>query len=356
MSFILRILFTGLVTFVPSSDGKEVTVLLLNVPPSCHLSDGSPLAGHKPLLIARAGSCSGDCTTSDSAIAQHLFPDQSSTVAADSLSDAVGGGSAWQLAGSDISIVKSSSSAADLPALSITTGVRGTSGGQPLPIPTTATERTDFSWVADLDDICPTCTLNSDVVGATPPPIVAARLHLRSGNLFTWSVARIGSNVTPVHFNRLDGTGSSSSYSQSIASWVGVDIAVTGDSIELVDSKLDSSSTRSMTLSPDTDGKVEIAVLNLPSVVPPASSANDRPQVGKHFEMYYELMNTPPAIATRLVPRAGAASSSTTYSSVAWSTVHPSTNIGSTLLSSLRLDVGRGAYDRTLCPPTQSGP
>ena len=42
-------------------------------------------------------------------------------------------------------------------------------------------------------------------------------------------VARIGSNVTPVHFQRLDGTGGASSYSQAIASWVGAEIEVSGE-------------------------------------------------------------------------------------------------------------------------------
>ena len=48
--------------------------------------------------------------------------------------------------------------------------------------------------------------------------------ELRSGKVFTYSVARIGGNVTPVHFQRLDGTGNASAYSQAIASWVGAEI------------------------------------------------------------------------------------------------------------------------------------
>jgi hypothetical protein len=106
-----------------------------------------------------------------------------------------------------------------------------------------------------------------------------------------------------------------------------------------------------MTLSPDADGKVEVAVLNLPPFVPPASPANNLPEVGKHFEMYYELAQTPPASETRLVPRAGAAASVGTYPVVEWQTIHPQTELWSDLLNQLRLDAGRGPYDRLLCPP-----
>ena len=54
MSFILKLFFTGLMAFVPSEDGKEMTVLLLNVNHNYQSSDGSSLPHHKPLLIARA--------------------------------------------------------------------------------------------------------------------------------------------------------------------------------------------------------------------------------------------------------------------------------------------------------------
>ena len=36
-SFILKLFFTGLMAFVPSQDGKEVTVLLLNVDHDYHI-------------------------------------------------------------------------------------------------------------------------------------------------------------------------------------------------------------------------------------------------------------------------------------------------------------------------------
>lgn len=350
MTFLLRILFTGLIAFVRSDDGKELTVLLLNADHQ-QMSDGSEMAQHKPLLVARAGSCTGQCTTDDSDIAQFLYEDQSSTTAVESLQAAVGGGAAWDLTGSDLSVVKGASTDPDLPGLSIQTGTRAVVDGVPAIIPTTAAERSDFSWVADVQQTCPDCTFDPNVVGAQPPTgVVVARLHLRSGNAFTYSVARIGANVTPVHFQRLDGEGDVSSYSQAVATWVAADIQVSGDSIEIDDAGGEG---RTMTLSPDESGKIEIAVLNLPPFVPPASPSDDTPEVGKHFEAFYNLMVDPPDPDTRLVPFAGAAPSAPSYPEVDWHSIHPSEELWSDLLNSLRLNIGRTAYDRILCPPGQ---
>src|SRR5437016_4472744 len=157
-SFILRILFSGLIVFVPSQDGHQVTVLLLNVPHNHQLSDGSTLADHKPLLLARAGGCSGDCATRDADIAQFLFADQSVAEAADALEAAVAGGGAWALSGSEVTVQKGSGSDPDLPQLSIRRNVRDGI------IPTTSAEREDFSWVADLTQICADgCPLDASI-------------------------------------------------------------------------------------------------------------------------------------------------------------------------------------------------
>ncbi|HEX6099183.1 MAG TPA: hypothetical protein VF432_22915 [Thermoanaerobaculia bacterium] len=342
MSFIAKILFTGLMAFVPNENGTEVTVLLLNADQH-HTSDGAAMQAHTPIVYVRAGGCSGSCVTNNATIAGFSFRDQSPSVALDSLADALGNGSAWLISGSDLTV-----QGGNLPALNIVDGVRGTDV-----IPTTSTQRGDFSWIASLSDLCGSgCTLDSDVFDAVPPSIVAARFTIDSGELSTFSVARLGSDVTPVHFKRLDGTGNTSAYVQAVSSWVGVDIEVPGSSIQLVETKHDNSTGRSMTLTPDSSGQVEIAVINLPPFVPPASSNNNAPQVGKHFEMYYELLDSPPARETRLVPRAGAPSG-TTVPQVSWSTVHPTTAVYSELLNRLRMDAGRSLYDRTICPPTR---
>jgi len=339
--------------FIPNENGTEVTVLLLNSD-HYHTSDGSAMQAHKPIVFARAGGCSGACVDDDTAIAGFTFRDLAASAALDSLAYALGNGngSAWVISGSDIAVQKSSG-AANLPALKILDDVRGTVNGQPEIIPTTSASRRDFSWIPAMQQLCSSgCTIDSALFDTVPPGIVAARFKIDSGDLYTWSIARLGSDVTPVQFKRLDGTGSTSSYVQAITSWMALDVEVTGDSIDFVETKHDGSTGRTMTLSPDENGKVEVAVVNLPPFVPPASSNNDAPQVGKHFEMYYDLLETPPAREARLVPRAGAPSG-TTVPQVSWTSVHPSGAVTSELLSRLRLEPGRSLYDRVLCPPVK---
>lgn len=354
MEFILRILFSGLIVFVPSEDKQEVTVLLLNVGHAHELSDTSTLDVHKPLMVARAGSCTGDCSNDDPAIAQYLYSDQSQSAALDSLENAVDGGAAWLLAGSELSIRKGSTSDPDLPSLVLVDDARGSVNGVPQIIPTNSAEREDISWVADLKKICQTgCNIDTAMVEAeVPPGVIAARMRLRTGRMFTWSIARIGSNITPVNFKRLDGTGNASPYSQAIATWVGVDVNVSGDSIEIVEEKFNGDPGRSMKLSPAEDENVEIAVLNLPPFTPPTAPYSANPGVGKHFEIYYEVTQTPPAPEARRVPRAGAVAGAPSYPEVEWHSIHPQETLWSELLNQLRLDVGRTVAEQILCPPS----
>lgn len=355
MEFILRILFSGLIVFVPSEDKQEVTVLLLNSGHAHEMSDGSTLDIHKPLLIARAGACTGDCTTDDPDIAQFLYSDKSLTEAMDALETAVAGGAAWQLAGSELSLRKGSAADPELPSLVLRDDARSSVNGVAQIIPTTSTEREDFNWVADLKKICQTgCNIDTAMLDAQPPAgLIAARLRLRTGKIFTYSIARIGSNITPVHFSRLDGSGSASPYSQAVATWVGADVAVSGSSVEIVEEKFNGSAGRSMKLSPGEDGRVEIAVLNLPPFTPPTAPYSATPGVGKHFEMYYEVTQNPPAPASRLLPHAGALPGAPAYPEVEWHSIHPQETLWSELMNRLRLDVGRTVAEQLLCPPAQ---
>ena len=352
-SILVKIFFTGLMAFIPNENGTEITVLLLNAN-HYHTSDGAAMQPHQSVLYARAGNCSGACVPDDTAIAGSTFRDLSPAAALDSLVHALGDGSAWLLAGSDIAVRKSSG-AANLPALQIRNDVRGTANGQPQVIPTTSGERGDYSWIPALQPLCANgCTFDSGLLANVPPDIVAARFKINSGELYTYAIARLASSdVTPVQFKRLDGTGNASAYVQAVASWVGLDIEVTGDSIDFVETRHDGGTGRTMTLSPDASGKVEVAVVNLPPFVPPVSSNNDAPQVGKHFEIYYELLQNPPARETRLVPRTA---SGVSVPQVSWTSVHPSNVVTSELLNRLRFEPGRSLYDRVICPPVKPDP
>ena len=350
MDFILRLLFSGLMVFVPNEDGTELDVLLLNVDHAYQSSDGTSIGHHKAMILANAGSCTGTCPTGDAEIAEFFFPDQSATVAVDSLETALAGGGAWVLDGSQLTLRKGNANAAELPALIFRDGVRTTF------IPTTSTEREDYTWLASLKQICgtPCNDLNADVLAAQPPSgLVAARFRLRSGNVFTYSVAKIGSNVTPVHFKRLDGQGSVSPYSQAVAGWMGADVAITGENVEIVETGFDGSAGRTMKLAPDASDRVEVAVVNLPPIVPPTGPFTGTPDPGKHFEAFYNVVETPPASETRLVPYPGPADPNASYSQVTWQSVHPQSALYSPLLNGLRIDIGRTLSEPVLCPPSR---
>ncbi|HEX7152511.1 MAG TPA: hypothetical protein VF618_13570 [Thermoanaerobaculia bacterium] len=337
--------------FIPSDNGQQLDVVLLNVKHAHHLSDGSPLGKHNSMLISRAGTCTGDCPTNDGTTAQLIFPDKTLTQAQAALVDATSGGGAWILNGSHLTVQKGGSNAPALPGLTWRTGVRPVVNGVPAAYPTTATEREDYSWLADMQQICGSgCTFDADLIGSNPPEdLVVACFRLRSGKAYTYSVGRIGDNVLPVKFKRLDGSGTATS-AQAVATWVGVDIEVSGDSIEIVEEKFDATGGRSMKLTPDANDRVELAVLNLPPFVPPASASTLAPQAGKHFEAFYDLLTTAPAKDARLVPIADNATS------VNWALVHPHSSVNaSPLLAKLRLDISRGPYDRLLCPPVGGG-
>ena len=349
MSFIVRILFSGLIALVPNEDRTELDVLLLNVDHIHQLSDGTSLPPHTPLVLARAGNCTGDCPTQDLGIARVLNSDKSDAVALDSLAYAVSGGGAWKLSGSALALQKGSPTAADLPPLVLSSGTRASVNGQLLSIPTTPAEREDLTWVANPKLIAPGFTFNPSVLGANPPAgLVAARFRLRGGKVFTYSIARIGTNVTPVHFKRADGGGTVSPYSQAVATWVAADIEVNGSDIQLVEEKFDGSAGRSMTLSPDANGKIEIAMINLPPYAPAETTST--PGAGKHFDVYYDLAQNAVASENRLVPFTGAAPGAGQYPTVAWSSIHPQGQY-SELLNRLRMNAGRTIDEKILCPP-----
>lgn len=350
--FILRIFFSGLIALRPSSDGREVTVLLLHTPHEYALADGTSLAHHMPLVVTRAASCEGTCITENhAAIAQFLYSNKTSQDAVTALNGAILGGGAWQLASSDLALNGPTDP------LNILTNVRGrTETGALQLVPTTPAEREDISWVADMTDVAPsTQGFKAAVTSDEPPPgcLVVARLRLTSGKLFTYSLVKIDGKARPVHFRKPTGDGPEAAYTQAVANWVSAEIQVPGDSVEIVDQNFsDPSKRRSMKLHPQ-DGVVEMAILNLPPFQAPAPDAPSTiPAPGQHFQIYYDLVKTPPARADRLVPFATSASSNDPQ--VDWGTLHPRQAMWSNLLEQLNLSPrGKTPYDLALCPITK---
>ncbi|MEA2342096.1 MAG: hypothetical protein QOF63_265 [Thermoanaerobaculia bacterium] len=344
--FILRIFFSGLIAFVPSTDGKELTVLLVNTPHQYALAGGTTLAHHRAMVLGRGGRCEGDCVTNDhQSIAEFFFANLTQSQAVRALNQTIGGGGAWEVAGADLTLT------GPREPLAVRTGVRRAENGTPHAVPATPEEREDFSWVPSLKEILPsTGGLKQGLTGkkAPPPGLVVARLRLRSGKVFTYSVINVDAKARPIHF-RASENGTEAPYSQALANWVEAEIHVPGDVVEIIEKSFsDPKRTRSMKLHPE-QGLVEMAVVNLPPFVAPSpDAARPAPAPGQHFQAFYLLAKTPPAAEKRLVPHL-ALEPLASDPQVDWAPLHP--RVWSELLEQLGMAPrGKGPYDLTLCP------
>jgi hypothetical protein len=352
MEFVLRIFFSGLITFVPSSDGKELNVVLIDTPHEYTMAGDATLAHHRPLLLARAATCENACRGEDyGSIAQYLYANKTATEAQSALNSALLGGGAWELAGSELKLVGPQEP------LVIRKGVRGKDDNDvPDLVPTTVEEREDFTWVADLGALAPNSGgLKAALSGDDDPgDLVVARLKLRSGTVMTYSVIKIDEKARPVHFRKPSGQGPDAPYTQALANWVEAKIHISGTSLEIVDTEFAAPRrTRKMTLHPQ-EGFIELAVLNLPPYVTPDPNAPaPSPQPGQHFQIYYDFFNTPPAQADRLIPHQALVPSAA-EPQTEWSALHPRLTIWSDLLEQLGLSPrGKGPYEVALCPITR---
>lgn len=349
--FALRIFFGGLIAFLSSLDGAELTVVMIHTPNGYTLSDGTALAHHRPLLLARAATCQGACRTDDpESIARFFYPNKTLAQACLSLGGALLGGSAWQLSGAELSLEGPKGT------LQIRTGARGRhENGALYRVPLTAAEREDFSWVADISELAPETEGydKSLIASGNPGNRVAARLRLRSGKVVTYSVIRIDAKARPVHFRSASGEGTNAPYAQALANWVEATIHVPGDSLRIVEQSFtDPARKRTMQLYPR-NGVMEIALLNFPPIEMPSPEETDsKPGPRRPFEIYYDLVKTPPAHAERLVPFLLPPSALDPQTD--WSTLHPLEELWSDLLDQLGLSPrGKGPYGTGLFPITK---
>jgi hypothetical protein len=349
MSFVLKIFFSGLIAFLPNADGTELTVLLINTPHEYALADGTPLAHHMPMLLARAAGCDG-CENDDRGkIAPFLFPEKLPGEGLIALNGALAGGGAFVLDGADLSLIGPKEP------LSIRMNARARLEGKPDSVPRSAAQREDFTWLASLQQIAPDSGGFKAAVTApeAPPPcLIAARLKLRSGKVFTYAVVKIDGQVRPVHFRRPSGAGPEAPYTQALASWMAAEVQVPGDSLQIVSERFDDpKNKRSITLRP-AEKVVELALLNIPSVAPPVDLGKNRvPAPGQHFQIYYDLVKKSPARADRVVPYQ-ALEPLAAEPQIDWGTLHPRAAMWSNLLEGIRLGPRgkRSLYELAFCP------
>ena len=350
MTFALKILFIGLIAFVPSDDGKELTALLLDAEKGYAASDGSWVDPHQPMVIALAGSCQGDCQA-DASIASFLFPDLGAQRAEEALAAAMVGGAAWSLDTSELTVRSAVwDTAGGAPPLVLVENTRDARDGEPAPIPDEAEERRDLSWVAPLSSLAPSGKVDPDVLAPSPQKgLVAARMELRSGKVTTRRLITVSGMVVPLGFRPLQ-EAQPIPFQQALAEQVLVEVEVEGDSVELIESVLGGDRRRSIILTPH-DGVVEVAVLNVPQAHFQHSSEPlpQHPDPGSHFEIYYEILAERPPNHLRPVPYALG------LPGIDQRVVHPIESERSPLLEAIGLGDNRGVYDRVICPVAQGG-
>ncbi|HKH47667.1 MAG TPA: hypothetical protein VKM72_23670 [Thermoanaerobaculia bacterium] len=317
MTFILRIFFMGLVAFVPNRDGTELTVLLVETRPGQVASNGSAIALHHPMLLARAAECRGDCGTAAGVDPHLLFPEDGAA-AASYLAAALEHGAAWRLDGSDLSIVDA-----------------GAREHGPLEM--------QLGDIADLGRIAPGFgVVKPDLLAPRPPQnLIAARFRLRSGKVRPYRFVREDGKVLPIEFKPLQGGPVAVGAPRALADWIVAEITVPGDSIEIVESRFGGTGRRTVRLSPQ-DGFVELAVMNIPDP-PPKESAHAAHAADTHFELYYNLARTPPPAGQRPVPHVANGRG----------VLLQDETLRSRLLEGLKLNGPKGFYERIICPVAQ---
>jgi hypothetical protein len=329
VGFILKIYMLGLVAFVPSPDGKQMTVLLVDARGGFQASDGSVFPPHYPILLASAAHCQGDCTREVAKIGPHLYsrtPDPvfpSSPNPSESLRRLVKGGGAWVIGGSQISFIHPAPAGRAMPGLQIVRDRRPSQArGELAPLPANAREKEDFSWVADMAKAAPeSAEIDPDCLARRPRKCrVAGRLTVAEGYLSTHKLAAFlpptgGGGIAEFKFRSLAAdtpvTGEAPAYTQALADWTAVEIHVPACDVTFVTQSLDGKGhQRRMKLSPATcDGKgvVEVAMLNLPDPsrrdTANAHVHEDPKGEGTHFEFFYELSKHQPAPRQRPVPQ-----------------------------------------------------
>ena len=348
MIFTLRIFFIGLIAFVPSQDGKELTVLLVETRPGHVASDGSLIPPHHPMLLARAAECRGHCGIDEGIDPLLLFPKDS---AADAhLAAALDAGAAWTLDGSDLSIVDAGSRKASA-SLSLQGHPR--QPGAPLALSRNPEGNTmDFDYVADLSRIVPSAgVVDPDVLARLPQRrLITARLRLRSGKVGTCRLVHVDGEVHSFDFKSLRrdcakqerGSSQLLAAPQPLADWVAAEIEVSGPEVEIVETRFASGEIRTIRLAPQ-DGLVELAVLNIPDP-PSEEELPEHHEADRHFELYYKLAQKPLPPCQWPVPHVGPKDESVKAQGSA---------CPSRLLAGLPLSDPKGFYERIICPVGQ---
>lgn len=358
MGFVLKIYFLGLISFVPAADGGDLTVLLVDGRNGYSLSDGTWMAAHEPLLLVRSNRCEGDCRGGFQPIADFLYqiaPEEN----ARRLTQAIGGGGAWWLDGSDLTLDYPEPDGRSRP------GLRIAGRGRTLPamaaaaqLPAAPEDLRHFGWVTEIGSIVPSAArVDPDVLAPRPQKgLIAARLTLADGEVTTERLVSIDDEVVALEFRPLRQERAQNPDRRPAADRVAITIQVPGCEATIGERRFDGGPGRTMTVFPEKcDGSevVEVAVVNLTGdSFGPLARHHSIEMIGMHFEMYYELAHMRPPNSLRPVPLPAMRLARSAEDD---DNPPPPELDESRLLTSLGLP-GRGVHSRPLCPESQLEP
>lgn len=305
MGFLLKIYFVGLVSFLPHVDGEELTVFVLDARRGYAVSDGTWMEAHEPLLLTRAARCSGDCEPDFQAIADVLYqldPEENRR----QLASALAGGGAWRLDGSELFLGLPEEASRARPGLEIRRRSTGVQHEPTSPESPAAWEA--FDWVAEIGRVdASAAMIDPDVLAEQPEKgLIVARMKLASGEIRTERLVTLDDDVVQLEFAPLREDAPPSEYAQPLADWVVAEIPVSGCDVTVSERRFDGLPGRRITVGPERcDGTevVEAVLINLPhDSFGPRAMDHPREDVGKHFEMFYELAYLRPPNRMRPVP------------------------------------------------------
>lgn len=356
MEVIVRIYLIGLMAFVPSEDGRTVTVVVERAFDGHETAEGHRIEPHLPLFLTR-GLCEGDCRPNPETIASFLYnePGQINTRnALRQLDSALQGGGAWILDDIDLNI--------SFPLESDTASKRLRFGPSPEhdahwspshPFPQDKEEARAFGWIARMSDISPAASrVDPDVFEDQPLlGLAAARFKIDRGSLETYRFVDTGGGIGRLAFQPVPGMSQAAS-PRAYAQWMALDIPVSVEDcnkgITIEARPFTTGNTRTMTLkSSCTPGSlIEMALVNLPAWQAARRDPVQQPSVvGSHFDLYYKLAEERLETSQHRVPVL--VSASTTAEQLEAPTKPPQ----SPLLESLHLFMSRGVYSHAICVP-----
>jgi hypothetical protein len=326
MNVLLKIYFVGLIAFVERPDPHQMLALLVDAQQqNIAAASGERIPVHTPILVARADQCEGDCKPEHERIAKALLPAPQvleSQDQIDQLQRVLGDGGGWILDSLDVRFSVPNIQAKSFPQLTVLRSTPLSNPGIENRLPREAADFSSFEWVPDLSKTQPTpLRINHRLLDdALPPGLVASRLTLEGGTVKVYRLADVGNRIVPWGLEVLPQNSPLETLNErtppgetrAMAVAVVVEIPLSACSVKVDARNIDpKKAQRSMVLTSDNceGGEIEIAVLNLPSAEhtmhspsgnapPPASGI----EIDRHFELYYELAECPPARAERPVP------------------------------------------------------